>query len=105
MDRCGARRTLLPREPVAPWVNPTSGLSADGHQMNNGNSWVMAMAFTPEGPSARALMTYSQSGVPGSPHFTDQTARYGEEQLRPILFTAAEIAADPNLETLTLRLE
>lgn len=104
-DYDAGNATLLPREPVAPWVNPTSGLSADGHQMNNGNSWVMAMAFTPEGPSARALMTYSQSGVPGSPHFTDQTARYGEEQLRPILFTAAEIAADPNLETLTLRLE
>jgi acyl-homoserine-lactone acylase len=65
----------------------------------------MAMAFGAEGPEARAVLTYSQSGDPASPHFTDQTVLYGEERMRPILFSAGDIAADPALETLTLTLD
>ena len=104
-DYDAGNATLLPRAEVAPWLNPASSLTADGHQMNNGNSWVMAMAFGAEGPEARAVLTYSQSGDPASPHFTDQTVLYGEERMRPILFSAGDIAADPALETLTLTLD
>jgi acyl-homoserine-lactone acylase len=47
-------------------------------------------------------MTYSQSQDPDSPHFSDQSALYGEQHLRDVLFTEEEIAADPNLRIDTI---
>jgi acyl-homoserine-lactone acylase len=48
-------------------------------------------------------MTYSQSEDPDSPHFADQTERYGSgEGLRPVLFTEEALLADPGLAELQL---
>ena len=85
-------------------AEPDTGLATDGYYVNSGNSWVMAMEFGEAGPRARAVMVYSQSENPESPHFADQTALYAEEKMRPILFTEAEIAADPELEVVHLSL-
>jgi acyl-homoserine-lactone acylase len=45
-----------------------------------------------------AVLTYSQSGDPESPHFTDQTELFARKQWRPILFRAADVAADVKRE-------
>lgn len=62
-----------------------------------GASFVMALEFLPDGPSARAVLTYGQPDDPADPDFTSQTELWGAETLRPVLFRAEDIAADPNL--------
>ena len=74
-------------------------LRRDGYPVNVGTSFLMAVEFTDDGPRARALLTYSQSGDPGSPHFTDQTRMFSRKEWRPVLFRRADILADPELRT------
>ncbi|HKE05058.1 MAG TPA: penicillin acylase family protein [Blastocatellia bacterium] len=47
-------------------------------------------------------MTYSQSGDPASPLYYDQTELFSAKKWRRILFTEAEIKADPNLKAQTI---
>ncbi len=101
----GTNRTLLPFETQSgELLNANTGLTTDGYYVNSGNSWVMAVSFTDEGPVARAVMVYGQSEDPRSPHHVDQTELYAQPQMRPILFREADILADPNLEVQTLTL-
>ena len=65
----------------------------------------MVMAYTEQGPVARAAMTYSQSEDPDSPHFSDQTLLYAQETLRDVRFTEEQISSDPSLQTLQITLE
>ena len=48
------------------------------------------------------MLSYSQSADPASPHFADQTRLFSESKYRPVLFTEAEILADPQLKTTEL---
>ena len=41
-----------------------------------GSSYLQLVQFTPGGPQARTLLTYSQSSDPASPHYADQTLLY-----------------------------
>ncbi len=75
-------------------VNGTTELTVDGYPMNNGNSWMMAMAYEDDGPRARAVMTYSQSDDMESPHYVDQTELYARGEMRDVLFDEEAIAAD-----------
>ena len=92
--------TLLPKIPRATVVDSRSGLTEDGYLINYGSSFVMALEFTDHGPRADAILTYSQSGDPASPHFADQTALFGTDGWRSIRFTDEDIAADPELTTI-----
>ncbi len=78
-------------------------LMKDGYLVNRGTSFIMALEYTPQGPRAQAFLTYSQSGDPTSPLFHDQTKLFSEKRWRRILFTDAEINADPNLKTIKIR--
>ncbi|MEL6345132.1 MAG: penicillin acylase family protein [Myxococcota bacterium] len=100
----GGNATLLDVEPRAPVINGTTDLTEEGYQINYGNSFVMVVEMNESGPNGRAIMTYSQSDHPTSPHFDDQTALYGEARLRPIRFTEEDIAAD-TIEQLNLTLD
>lgn len=75
-------------------------LGKDGYLVNRGSSFIMALEYTAQGPRAQAFLTYAQSGDPASPLFYDQTELFSAKKWRPILFTNAEINADPNLKTL-----
>jgi acyl-homoserine-lactone acylase len=66
---------------------------ADGKQVvNTGDSWVFAVEFAAQ-PKAYTIVGYSQSGVAGSAHYSDQAALYSANQLKPAAFTEAEIKA------------
>ena len=43
------------------------------------------------------MLTYGQTGDRDSESFDVQTERYASKDWRPVLFTDADIAADPNL--------
>ncbi len=102
-DYDGPPDSVLPFEAAPPTVNSRSKLQEGGYQVNTGNSWVMAVSFTDEGPDARAVMVYGQSEDPESPHFADQAEVYAESRMRPVLFDEEDILADPALQTLRLR--
>jgi acyl-homoserine-lactone acylase len=100
--------TLLPglrRGPVLTTpegTNDPTGLTAEGYLVNVGSSFMMVMEFTEKGPVAEAVLSYSQSTDPASPHYADQTRLFSEAKYRKVLFTEADILADPNLKTTEL---
>lgn len=65
--------------------------------VNNGSSFIMWMRFTPAGPEGESIMTMSQSRNPASPYFADQTQLWATLTTKRMLFTEADIAADPRL--------
>jgi acyl-homoserine-lactone acylase len=69
----------------------------------HGNSYVQVISWDQAGRlDPRALVTYSQSPEPESPHYADMTRLYSEGRWVKLPFTAEEIAADPNRVTLAL---
>lgn len=87
--------TILPRHRYP--LLPGSDLSAEagGYHITYGSSWMFAMEFTPEGPVAEGLLTYSQSSNVLSDHYLDQTLLYSEQpQLRSLHFQQADIEAN-----------
>lgn len=55
------------------------------------SSWIMATEFGDEGPRVRALLTYSLSADPTSPHFSDQTKRYSAKDWVDIPFNRDDV--------------
>lgn len=94
------KSTVDPSTPRGPVLNVETGLTADGYVVNFGSSFVMALEIGAEGPRGQAFLSYSQSDDPASPWFSDQTALFSTQQWRPLVFSEADIAADPALQTL-----
>jgi acyl-homoserine-lactone acylase len=57
----------------------------------HGSSYMQVVSFGPRGPQADALLSYSQSTDPASPHSQDQTRAFSEKRWHSLPFTAAEI--------------
>ncbi len=88
----------IPEHPVA-MLSPTridgSELLTDaGYPVVHGSSFVLTVGYEDDGPVAEALLTYSQSGDPASPHFTDQTELYRDKQFRAVRFQREDVEAD-----------
>lgn len=95
------KTTLDPLTPRGELVNDATGLTVDGrYVINYGSSFVMALELAKDGPRGQAFLTYSESDDPASPHYADQTVLFSEQQWRPLVFTEADIAADPALKVL-----
>jgi acyl-homoserine-lactone acylase len=61
-----------------------------------GASFIMAAAFGSNGaPRGEAVLSYSQSENPESPHYADQTRLYSQKQWLPMRFTERQIRRDP----------
>jgi acyl-homoserine-lactone acylase len=88
-------------EPPMPDGTPVSGsgLTTDGYVVNDGTSFLMAVEFTAHGPQANALLTFSESEDPASPHFADQSGLLARKFLPRALFTEPQIMSDPRLST------
>ena len=104
-DWGGLPDSVLPYDVPPPALNPVSDLRDGGYRLNNGNSFVMAVEFTDDGPRAEGVLVYAQSDSETSDHATDQLEVYAQGQMRGVRFTEEEIAADPNLEVITLSSE
>lgn len=60
----------------------------------NGNSYIQTVTFDESDcPDAYAVLTYSQSTDPASPHFADQTQLYSDKQWVDMPFCEADIEA------------
>ena len=64
----------------------------DSYNIVHGSSFIMTLGYNDQGPVAEALLSYSQSGNPTSPYFSDQTHLYQTKQWRPVLFSSDAIA-------------
>lgn len=62
--------------------------------ITGGSSIVAAIQFVDGGVEARAVLTYSQSTDPDSPHFADQTRLFSSEGWNPLPFRPDEIRAE-----------
>ena len=61
-----------------------------------GASFVMTAAFDNSGKvRGEALLSYSQSENPNSPHYADQTRLFSQKQWLPMRFTESQIRSDP----------
>ncbi|MBM70440.1 MAG: peptidase S45 [Haliea sp.] len=87
----------IPHHPIAQLTpTPIDGsrlLTDAGYPVVHGSSFILTVGFEDSGPVAEALLTYSQSGDPASPHFTDQTELYRNKQFRPVLFQRQDVEA------------
>ena len=76
--------------------------STRGYPVTSGNSFILTVEFTEDGPRADALLTYGQLDDLGDPTATAQTALHSAGTFRRVLFTAAEVAAGAIGEPLEL---
>jgi acyl-homoserine-lactone acylase len=58
----------------------------------HGSSYIQVVSFEADGPAADAILTYSQSTDPTSPHSSDQTRAFSEKRWHRLPFSKAEIA-------------
>ena len=73
------------------FAGDSDSLSKSGYNVVHGSSFIMTLGWSDVGPEAEAILSYSQSGDPESPHFDDQTQLYAEKSLRPVRFTPTDI--------------
>ncbi len=79
-----------------------AGLTTDGYLVNFGSSFMMVLEYTKDGPHAQAVLSYSESSNPASPHYSDQTELFSQSKYRPVVFTEDDIKADPEFKSTTL---
>ena len=73
------------------FAGDSNSLSKSGYNVIHGSSFIMTLGWSDTGPEAEAILSYSQSGDPESPHFDDQTQLYAEKTWRPVRFTLSDI--------------
>jgi acyl-homoserine-lactone acylase len=100
----GAERIPISGAPAGGVLNYTAGLPVKGgFAVVHGASYVQSVTFDDKGPVAKALLTYSQSTNPASPHYADQTREFSKKALHPYPFSREEIAAQAIGEPVTIR--
>ena len=73
------------------FAGDSDSLSKSGYNVVHGSSFIMTLGWSDVGPEAEAILSYSQSGDPESPHFDDQTQLYAEKSWRHVRFTPTDI--------------
>ena len=101
VDCCSNPSTLGPKGEFGTF-SPTFQYSDKGYPVLFGDSFVMTMEFTKAGPHAQAVLTYGQPDDSSSPDFTSQTKLFSRGKFRDVLFTDAQIAADPTAKSTTV---
>lgn len=78
------------------------GDSPAQYPIANGTSFLFALAYGPDGPAAKAFLTYGNTEDRDDPIFTEATEAFSEKAWRDIAFTEEQIA-DATVSTLTVR--
>ncbi|MGD9599283.1 MAG: penicillin acylase family protein [Steroidobacteraceae bacterium] len=64
-----------------------------------GTSYALTVTFDERGPQARAILAYSQSSDPASPHFADQVPRFSASEWIDQPYADGQIEADPHFRS------
>lgn len=70
-----------------------------GYLINNGTSFLMALAFTDEGPQAKVFLAYSDTEDRESDDYVAATRRFSEKDWRAVAFTEDDVADDTRSTT------
>jgi acyl-homoserine-lactone acylase len=89
----GFAETSEPRITRGPTMAPRSALTADGYLIDNGTSFLMAVALGPDGPDAWTFLTYGNSGDPSSDVFVEATERFSRKDWKQARFTEEQVVA------------
>ncbi|MGI5238069.1 penicillin acylase family protein [Dactylosporangium sp. CA-139066] len=89
----------LPGSSLEPFMDPGtfvpgSDLTDKGYVVNYGTSFLLTLAYTSSGPSAKCILTFSESGDRTSSHYIDQTQLYSQKKLRDCRYSDSAISAD-----------
>ena len=68
------------------------GINAKGLRIDYGSSYIQTVSFDERGPVAQAILTYSQSTDPQSPHYADQTRLFSRKEWPTLPFHADDVA-------------
>jgi acyl-homoserine-lactone acylase len=82
-------------EPPEP-LTEDSTLTSDGYPITYGTSFLMAVAYGPDGPDARTILTYGQVGDPELPGYTSGVLAFAEKQWKTIETDQVALAEDPD---------
>jgi len=91
---CSNPNTLGPKAESSPFVTDDFFIRETGYPITSGNSFMMTLQFTDDGPIAQGVLTYGQPDDIESEDFTSQTKLYSDGEFRPMWFTEDEIEAD-----------
>ncbi|NYE23334.1 penicillin acylase family protein [Pigmentiphaga litoralis] len=75
---------------------------ASVREVEAGASYLQVVSFDNNGPRAKAILAYSQSSDPESPHALDQTLLFARKEWVTLPFTTREISADPSRRRLLI---
>lgn len=92
-----ATRENLPEVPKP--LTEDSTLTEDGYPIVYGTSFLMAVAYGPDGPQARTILTYGQVGDPALPGFTSGVESFAKKEWKVIETDPDELAKDPDATT------
>ena len=92
----------IKREPVAPNSQLAHVGSDTGYLVNNGTSFLMALAFTDNGPQARVFLDYSNTEDRTDPNYLEATQRFSAKNWRTVAWTDAQIDTQ-KVDTKTIR--
>ena len=85
----------LTRVPVAPGTSlgdvEGDGTSTRGYRINSGTSFLMAVAYGPDGVDARTFLTYGNPEDRTNPDYLGETERFSAKAWRDVPFTADEV--------------
>ncbi len=88
---------------VAGVLNMQIGREVEGGMVpRHGSSYIQIVGFDADGPVADAILSYSQSTNPATPHYSDQTRLYSAKSWHRLPFSAEEVAAAQQGETLRI---
>lgn len=99
----GLNSSLQPQTPQGTLVDPATILTSTGYVINTGSTFMLTLAFTERGVDAAALLVYSESEDPRSPHHDDQMKLYVDRKLRKVVFSMDEVTHEPGVEKRELR--
>lgn len=96
------RRTPIPGGGSNDIYNAIHAVPSDGglERVRSGSSYVQIVSFDERGPQARAVLTYSQSTDPASPHFGDQAPLFSRGEWNTLPYTEAQIRANADYRSL-----
>ena len=71
---------------------------------DTGSSFIQVVTWPAHGncPVGATILSYSESSNPASAHFADQTKLFSKKEFLPDRFCQSQIAADPNLQVVTV---
>jgi acyl-homoserine-lactone acylase len=70
------------------------GVTRTGYWINNGTSFLLALAYGPDGPQAKAFLTYGDTADRSDPDYLGATERFSRMEWRDVAFTEEQIEAE-----------